>query len=178
MRILRAPLEEQELRSLKAGDEVLIEGIMYAARDQAHQRLFTAAKKGQALPLNIRGQIFYYTGPCPAPPGRVIGSAGPTTSGRMDPYTSELLAQGLRVMIGKGDRSPEVVAAMREYGAVYLATVGGAGAYLARHITAVETVAYADLGPEALLKLEVRSFPALVAIDSFGYNIYWQLMER
>jgi fumarate hydratase subunit beta len=124
------------------------------------------------LPFDLEGQIIYYVGPCPAPPGKVIGSAGPTTSGRMDAYTPFLIERGLKAMIGKGDRSSEVIAAMKKYGAVYLATVGGAGAYLAERIKKVETIAYPELGPEALLKLELRQFPCIVAIDCQGHNIY------
>lgn len=178
MRILKAPLNDQQVRDLHAGEEVLIDGVIYALRDAGHKRLVDTLKNNRTLPLNIEGQIIYYTGPCPAPPGRVIGSAGPTTSSRMDDYTPQLLAQGLRAMIGKGDRSREVIEAMQTYGAVYLAAVGGAGAYLARHITAVETIAYPELGPEALLRLKVQSFPCFVAIDAFGYNIYWQVMDK
>lgn len=178
MKRLKAPLLEHEVQSLRAGDEVLIDGVMYAARDAAHKRLVEAINAGQALPLKMEGQIIYYTGPCPAPPGKVIGSAGPTTSGRMDVYTPTLLARGLRAMVGKGDRNQEVVEAMQRYGAVYLAAVGGAGVYLAQHIVSAETVAYPELGPEALLKLGVRSFPCIVAIDAQGDNIYQQVMTK
>jgi fumarate hydratase subunit beta len=128
--------------------------------------------KGEELPFDINGQIIYYVGPCPAPPGKIIGSAGPTTSGRMDAYAPLLIGKGLRAMIGKGDRSPGVIDAMKEFGAVYLAAVGGAGAYLAQKITAVETIAYPELGPEALLKMHVVDFPCVVAIDAYGNNIY------
>jgi fumarate hydratase subunit beta len=128
--------------------------------------------KGEELPFDINGQIIYYVGPCPAPPGKIIGSAGPTTSGRMDAYAPLLIGKGLRAMIGKGDRSPGVIDAMKEFGAVYLAAVGGAGAYLAQKITAVETIAYPELGPEALLKMQVVDFPCVVAIDAYGNNIY------
>lgn len=169
---IRAPLKEQDIEKLNMGDEVLINGVIYGARDAAHQRIYASLAKGESLPFNLKGQIIYYVGPCPAPPGRVIGAAGPTTSTRMDSYTPFLLQNGLKAMIGKGNREESVVAAMRKYGAVYLAAVGGAGAYLSKRIKAVETIAYPELGPEALLKLEVKNFPCIVAIDSQGNNIY------
>ena len=175
---IQAPLQEEVVRSLRGGDEVLIDGVIYAARDAAHKRMAEAIAQNLALPFNPQGQIIYYVGPCPAPPGRVIGSAGPTTSGRMDAYTPALLERGLRAMIGKGERSQAVVQAMQRYGAVYLAAVGGAGVYLAERIIAVETVAYPELGPEALLKLEVESFPCIVAIDAYGGNIYQEVRNR
>lgn len=170
--ILKAPLDVNTLRQLHAGDEVLVQGTVYAARDAAHQRMTTALEAGEQLPFNIEGQILYYVGPCPAPPGRIIGSAGPTTSSRMDTYTPALLQKGLKAMIGKGDRSQQVKDAMKEHGAVYLAAVGGAGVYLAQRIIAVETVAYPELGPEALLKMEFQDFPCIVAIDIWGKSVY------
>lgn len=170
--ILRAPLENSILQQLKAGDEVLVQGTVYAARDAAHQKMIAALESGDQLPFDITGQIIYYVGPCPAPPGRIIGSAGPTTSSRMDVYTPALLARGLKAMIGKGDRSQIVKDAMIKYGAVYLAAVGGAGVYLSRRITSVETVAYPELGPEALLKMEFKDFPCIVAIDNQGNSVY------
>jgi len=151
---------------------VRVEGTVYAARDQAHHRMAEAIQAGRELPFDLQGQIIYYVGPCPAPPGRVIGSAGPTTSGRMDAYAPLLIARGLRAMIGKGSRNQDVKKAMRENGAVYLLTVGGAGAYLAERITAAEVIAYPELGPEALYRLEVRDFPCIVAIDAEGNDIY------
>lgn len=154
------------------GEEVLVEGSIYTARDAAHKRIAEAIRTGQDLPFDPNGQIIYYVGPCPAPPGRVIGSAGPTTSGRMDAYAPLLIKRGLRVMIGKGSRDEAVIEAMQKYGALYLAAVGGAGAYLARKIVAAEIVAYPELGPEAILKLEVKDFPCIVAIDAQGNNIY------
>jgi fumarate hydratase subunit beta len=172
VKVLQAPLKGKDIMELNMGDEVLIQGTVYAARDAAHRLMTEGLAQGENLPFDINGQIIYYTGPCPAAPGRVIGSAGPTTSGRMDAYTPALLAQGLKAMIGKGMRSPEVIQAMKEHGAVYLATVGGAGAYLAKRIKSVTTVAYPELGPEALLRLEVTDFPAIVAIDARGNNIY------
>ncbi len=178
MKRLRAPLTENAVQSLRVGDEILIDGYIYAARDAAHKRMIEAIVLGQDLPFDPRGQIIYYVGPCPAPPGKVIGSAGPTTSGRMDAYTPALLERGLRGMIGKGDRSQAVVEAMQRFGAVYLAAVGGAGVYLAERIVSAQTVAYPELGPEALLRLEVRSFPCIVAIDSYGDNIYQEVRNR
>lgn len=175
---LKAPLTEHEIQSLRVGDEVLIDGYIYAARDAAHKRMIAALEQGQALPFDPEGQMIYYVGPCPAPPGKVIGSAGPTTSGRMDVYTPPLLERGLKAMIGKGDRSQAVVKAMKKHGAVYLAAVGGAGVYLAERIVAADPVAYPDLGPEALLRLKVESFPCVVAIDAHGDNIYEQVRCR
>jgi len=160
------------LQQLNAGDEVLVQGTVYAARDAAHKKMIAALESGGQLPFDINGQIIYYVGPCPAPPGRIIGSAGPTTSSRMDVYTPALLSRGLKAMIGKGDRSPVVKEAMVQYGAVYLAAVGGAGVYLSRRITAVETIAYPELGPEALLKMEFKDFPCIVAIDMRGNSVY------
>jgi len=172
VKTIRAPLELEDLCSLQVGEEVRVEGIIYAARDQAHHRMVETIRAGQELPFDLQGQIIYYVGPCPAPPGRVIGSAGPTTSGRMDAYAPLLIARGLRAMIGKGSRNQDVKKAMQEYGAVYLLTVGGAGAYLAERITAAEVIAYPELGPEALYRLEVRDFPCIVAIDTEGHDIY------
>lgn len=170
--ILRAPLDGNTLQQLHAGDQVLVQGTVYAARDAAHQKMIAALETGGQLPFDIDGQIIYYVGPCPAPPGRIIGSAGPTTSSRMDPYTPDLLQRGLKAMIGKGSRSQQVRQAMKKHGAVYLAAVGGAGVYLAQRITAVETVAYPELGPEALLKMEFKDFPCIVAIDIWGKSVY------
>ncbi len=172
MKIIKAPLSGEAVKDLNCGDQVLVQGTIYGARDAAHHRLAESLTRGEALPLDLNGQIFYYVGPCPAPTGRVIGSAGPTTSGRMDSYTPLLLEHGLKGMIGKGERSPGVVEAMKKHGAVYLATVGGAGAYLARCITASRLRAYSDLGPEALWELTVKDFPCIVAIDCYGRSIY------
>lgn len=170
--ILRAPLDSNALQELNAGDEVLVQGTVYAARDAAHQRMIAALKADGQLPFDIDGQIIYYVGPCPAPPGRIIGSAGPTTSSRMDAYTPVLLQRGLKAMIGKGGRSAQVIEAMINHGAVYLAAVGGAGVYLSQKIKMVETVAYPELGPEALLKMEFEDFPCIVAIDVRGKSVY------
>ncbi|MCX5780810.1 MAG: FumA C-terminus/TtdB family hydratase beta subunit [Firmicutes bacterium] len=172
MKIIKAPLRRADIEKLKMGEEVWVEGTVYAARDAAHKRMVEAIQAGQDMPFEPDGQIMYYVGPCPAPPGRVIGSAGPTTSGRMDAYAPLLIERGLRVMIGKGARDQGVIAAMQKFGAVYLATVGGAGAYLAQKIVAAEIIAYPELGPEALYKLEVQGFPCIVAIDAGGNDIY------
>ena len=169
---LQAPLSNEELAGLNIGDEVLIQGIVYAARDAAHKKMIEALQRDEELPFPISGQIIYYVGPCPAPPGRVIGAAGPTTSGRMDSYTPALLEQGLKAMIGKGPRNEEVINAIQKHGAVYLAAIGGAGAYLAQRIESAEMLAYPELGPEAILKLNLIDFPCIVAIDSRGNNIY------
>lgn len=172
MKVLQAPLLGKDIIELNMGDEVLLQGTVYAARDAAHRLMVESLVRGENLPFAISGQIIYYVGPCPAVPGRIIGSAGPTTSGRMDAYTPALLELGLKAMIGKGSRSPEVIEAMKKNGAVYLATVGGAGAYLAKRIKSAATIAYPELGPEALLRLEVKDFPCIVAIDARGNNIY------
>lgn len=169
---LSAPLNREDILQLHMGDEILINGTVYAARDAAHKNMVESMDQGEELPFDVNGQIIYYVGPCPAPPGKIIGSAGPTTSGRMDAYAPSLIEKGLRAMIGKGNRSQGVIAAMKKFNAVYLAAVGGAGAYLAQKITAVETIAYPELGPEALLKMQVKDFPCVVAIDVYGNNIY------
>ncbi|HUW18559.1 MAG TPA: Fe-S-containing hydro-lyase [Sedimentisphaerales bacterium] len=169
---LQAPLTEAEARSLKAGDEVVINGVMYAARDIAHKRLCEAIEAGQKLPFELEGAIIYFVGPTPAPPGRVIGAAGPTTSSRMDPFSPRLIANGLRAMVGKGYRNERVREALKRYGAVHLAAVGGAGALLSRHIVAAEVIAYGDLGTEAIRRLKVVDFPAIVAYDAYGNTVY------
>jgi fumarate hydratase subunit beta len=165
-------------RQLKAGDFVEISGIVYAARDAAHKKLIEMLDAGKELPFDIKDQVIYYTGPCPAKPGCVIGSAGPTTSGRMDAYTPRLIELGLSGMIGKGLRSNEVVEAMKKYGAVYFGAVGGAGALLSRCIVSEEMVAFPELGTEALRRLVVRNFPAVVVIDSEGGDLYSSGRER
>jgi len=146
--------------------------VVYTARDAAHRRLVDALEKGGPLPFDLTGQTLYYMGPSPAPPGHIIGSAGPTTSSRMDVYTPRLLAAGIRAMMGKGQRSPEVKEALKKYGAVYMITIGGAGALLQRCIKKVEVVAYEDLGPEAILRLEIEDFPAIVANDVYGGDVF------
>jgi fumarate hydratase subunit beta len=157
---------------LRAGDQVTINGVIYTARDAAHRRLVELIDRGQELPLELEGQVIYYVGPTPASPGRPTGSAGPTTSSRVDVYTPRLLDRGVLAVIGKGERSQEVAASLRENGAVYLAAVGGAGALLAEHILSAEPVAYPELGPEAIFRMEVRDFPAIVVIDTAGGNLY------
>jgi len=169
---LCAPLAEKDIRRLKAGDEVILRGVVYTARDMAHKRLCAALDAGEGLPINLNGAILYFVGPTPARPGRVIGAAGPTTSARMDPFSPTLIAHGLRAMIGKGYRSEEVRRALQQYGAVHLSTLGGAGALLSRHIVRAEVVAYEDLGTEAIHKLEVVDFPAIVAYDAAGGSVY------
>ena len=167
-----SPVEPKAIEGLRAGDQVLISGVVYTARDAAHKRLFQALEKGEPLPFDIRGQTIYYMGPSPARPGQVIGSAGPTTSGRMDIYTPRLLSAGLKAMIGKGSRSPEVKEAIKQYKAIYFAAVGGAGALIARSIKKVEVVVYEDLGAEAIRRLEVEDFPAIVINDIYGGDLY------
>lgn len=172
-RYITTPLTIEIVRSLKAGDEVLISGILYTARDAAHRRFYEALIKGEALPVDLAGQILYYTGPTPARPGTIIGSAGPTTSYRMDEYTPLLLEKtGLSGMIGKGNRSHKVREAILGFGAVYLAAIGGAGALISQCIKSAEVVAYQDLGPEAVHRLEIENFPAVVALDSAGGCVF------
>ena len=170
---VHTPLTPEEARKLKSGDSVLLSGVVYTARDAAHKRLVALLDEGKPLPVELRDQLIYFVGPCPAPPGHPIGSAGPTTSGRMDAYSPRLIADcGLRGMIGKGNRSAAVIDAMKQYGAVYFAATGGAGALIARCIRKCEIIAFPDLGPEAIHRLEVENFPLVVAIDSLGNNLY------
>ncbi len=169
---ITTPLTAEVVKSLKAGDNVLISGVIYTARDAAHKRLVDLIREGKELPLPIEGQVIYYVGPSPAKSGAAIGSAGPTTSYRMDPYAPELIKLGLKGMIGKGARGQEVVDAMKTYGAVYFAATGGAAALIARSIKKAEVVAYEDLGAEAIRRLEVEDFPAIVAQDCFGNSLY------
>ncbi len=169
---LMNPISEQELLKLKAGDRVLLSGTIYTARDAAHKRMFEALERGEELPFDVKGQTIYYVGPTPSKPGHVIGSAGPTTSGRMDKYTPSLLDLGLKGMIGKGYRSEEVIESMKKNKAVYFAAIGGSGALIARTIQSVEVVAYEDLGPEAIYKLTIKDFPAVVIVDSEGNDWY------
>ena len=167
-----AQLDLDTAKSLRSGDMVYITGIIYTARDAAHKRMNEALDKGEELPLNMEGNIIYYMGPSPAREGRPIGSAGPTTAIRMDKYAPRLLDMGLRGMVGKGKRSNEVIEAIKRNGAVYLAAIGGAGALLSKAIIKSEVIAYDDLGTEAIRKLEVKDFPAIVVIDSQGNNLY------
>jgi fumarate hydratase subunit beta len=169
-----SPIEEKVIEKLTAGTKVTISGVIYTARDAAHHRIIQALDRGEELPFDLEGQTIYYTGPSPAPPGRVIGAAGPTTSHRMDRYTPRLLAAGIKALIGKGSRSPEVREAIKKYKAVYLAATGGAGALLARTIKQVEVIAYQELGTEAILKLTVEDFPAIVANDTYGEDLFEQ----
>jgi fumarate hydratase subunit beta len=169
---LKTPLSEATVRGLKAGDEVLISGVIYTARDQAHKRLCELVDAGKRLPIELEGAVIYFTGPTPARPGRVIGAAGPTTSSRMDGFSPKLIALGLRGMIGKGYRGSEVVAAMKKYGAAHFAGIGGAGALLGKCIVKSEIVAYEDLGTEAIRRLEVVELPATVAYDATGGSVY------
>ncbi len=169
---IQPPLSEADVRLLKAGDEVLITGVIYTARDMAHKRLCKTIDSGGKLPFELEGAIVYFCGPTPALPGRVIGAAGPTTSSRMDAFSPKLIAKGLKAMIGKGYRNNEVREALKKYGAVHLSTIGGAGALLSKHITASEVIAYEDLGTEAIRKLDVVDFPAIVAYDAGGNTVY------
>lgn len=169
---LQPPLTDSVVRSLKVGDEVLLSGIIYTARDMAHKRLCEEINAGNKLPFELEGAVIYFVGSTPARPGKVIGAAGPTTSSRMDAFSPILIAKGLKAMIGKGYRSIEVRDALKKYGAVHLSTIGGAGALLSRHIISAEVIAYEDLGTEAVRKLQVVDFPAVVAYDSYGSTIY------
>lgn len=175
---LHTPLTATDVNGLRAGMRVLLTGEVYTARDAAHARLAELLKRGEPVPFPIEGSVIYYAGPSPAPPGRIIGSAGPTTAGRMDRYTPALIAAGLRGMIGKGSRSAEVKEAMQKYGAVYFAAVGGAGVLLARRITRVEIVAWEDLGPEAVRRLWVEKLPLVVAGDRFGSDLYEEAKRK
>lgn len=166
------PLTDETLRDLKAGDNLLLTGVMYVARDAAHKRMIEALDQGKPLPFDIKGATVYFMGPSPAKPGQPIGSAGPTTSGRMDSYSPRLIAEGLKGMIGKGMRSQAVKDAMKKYKAVYLAAVGGAGALISKSIKKSEVVAYEELGAEAVLRLEVKDFPATVINDVYGGDLY------
>ncbi|MBM7582506.1 fumarate hydratase subunit beta [Caldicoprobacter guelmensis] len=171
-KIFHAPVIQEELDTLKIGDMVYLQGSIFTARDAAHKRMYQLIKEGKPLPIELKDQVIYYAGPCPARPGLMIGSCGPTTSSRMDAYTPLLLEHGLKAMIGKGPRSAQVIEAMVKYGAVYLAAVGGAGALIASCIKKVEIVAFEDLGPEAIYRMEVENMPLLVAIDAQGNNLY------
>lgn len=166
------PLSDEDVQALSAGDRVRITGTLYTARDAAHGRLLPLIEGGGALPIDVRGQIIYYTGPSPARPGHVVGSVGPTTGGRMDRFTPPLLGLGLKGTIGKGHRSAAVKAALRQHRAVYLGAIGGAGAVLSRYVRKADVVAYEDLGTEAIRRLEVEDFPAIVINDCHGGDLY------
>ncbi|MCX5800523.1 MAG: Fe-S-containing hydro-lyase [Candidatus Eisenbacteria bacterium] len=173
-----APLTDNVVQDLRAGDEVFISGVIYAARDAAHKRMVDLLSKGEPLPFDIKGQVVYYAGPTPTRPGEVIGSAGPTTSYRMDPYAPILIQHGLKGMIGKGQRTEPVVEAMKKFKAVYFAAVGGAGALIARAVKANKIVAYEELGPEAVRMLEVVDFPVIVAQDCHGGDLFVEGVKK
>ena len=175
---LKTPLSQDDVEPLRAGDMVTISGKIYTARDTAHKRLVSLLDKNQDIPVPLKGQIFYYAGPSPAAPGKVIGAVGPTTSYRMDPYAPRLLELGLKGMIGKGKRSKEVVDAMVKYKGIYMAAIGGAGALLARSVKSVRIVAYEDLGPEAIRELVVEKFPAIIINDTVGNDLYADSQNR
>lgn len=171
-KIINTPLTDEAINGLKAGDRILLNGVIYTGRDVAHKRLVELIKKGEELPMDIRNQTIYYVGPCPTKPGQVIGSAGPTTSGRMDAYAPLLMEKGLKGMIGKGIRNQQVVDAIIKYNCVYFAAIGGAGALLAEAIKEAEIIAFPDLGAEAIYKLRVENFPVTVIIDNEGNDLY------
>lgn len=169
---IELPLTQEKVASLKAGDSVLLNGVLYTGRDAAHKKMVEALERGEELPFDVRDQVIYFVGPTPPKPGQVIGSAGPTTSGRMDAYSPKLIERGLTGMVGKGLRSQEVVESMKKHGAVYFGAIGGTGALLAKRIVSSEVIAYPELGPEAIRKLEVKDFPVMVIIDKDGNNLY------
>lgn len=172
MRKTNAPLKDKDIERLKIGEEVLLSGVIYTARDQTHKRLVEAISKNRKLPMDLTGQIIYYCGPTKTPKGKIIGSCGPTTSSRMDEFTPILLKTGLLGMIGKGSRSKEVIRAIKKYKAVYFLTYAGCGALLSKYVKKAKPIAYKDLGSEAIYKLEVKDFPVIVGIDSQGRSIY------
>lgn len=175
---LTTPLSTEDVENLNIGDKVLLNGVILTGRDAAHKRLFDLINEGKELPIGIKGQVIYYVGPTPAKPGKPIGSAGPTTSYRMDPYSPKLIELGLKGMIGKGNRSRSVIEAMKRFKAVYFGATGGAGALLAKRIKKAEIVAYPDLGPEAIRKLEVEDFPVTVINDTKGNDLYQEGLEK
>ncbi len=177
-RHIKAPIEKEEAKTLRAGDYVYITGTIYTARDAAHKRMDETLNEGGELPVDLNGQIIYYMGPSPAREGRPIGSAGPTTASRMDKYAPRLLDLGLGAMVGKGKRSPAVINAIMRNGSVYFAAVGGAGALLSKCIKKSEVIAYEDLGTEAIRRLEVETLPVIVVIDSQGNNLYETAIEE
>ena len=178
MKKLMLPLDEKQIRNLTAGEKIYLSGYIYTARDAAHKKLHEAIEKGEKLPINLDEACIYYAGPCPAKPGEVIGSCGPTTSARMDRYTPELLERGLRLIIGKGERDEAVCESLVKNGAVYLAAVGGCGALIKKCIKSAEMIAYPELLSEAIRKLYVEDFPLIVAIDSKGGNMYVSGKEK
>lgn len=177
-KIVTVPLLERDIETLKAGDYVYLTGTIYTARDAAHKRMYESLKNGEKLPIELNGNVLYYLGPSPAREGQVIGSAGPTTSSRMDKYTPDMLDLGLKGMVGKGKRSPRVIEAMKRNHAVYFAAVGGAGALLSQCIKSSEVIAYDDLGTEAIRRLYIEELPVIVVIDKDGNNLYETATER
>jgi len=169
---ITTPLCDNDITRLKAGDTVYISGVIYTGRDAAHKRMYEAALKNEEPPFDFSGAVIYYAGPAPPPPGRIIGSIGPTTSGRMDTYSPLLIERGLKAMIGKGGRSADVISAVKKHCGVYFAATGGVGALLAKRVTSSQIIAYEDLGTEAIRRLEVLNFPVIVAIDAFGGSVY------
>ncbi len=174
---LHTPLNDEDILKLKAGDDVLITGHVYGARDAVHKKFFELLERGKPLPVSLEGEMIYYAGPSPAPPGKVIGACGPTTSSRMDCYTGKLLSLGLKGMLGKGARSEEAAEAVKKYRAVYFSAVGGLGALLSLRIKEAEVIAFPELGPEALWRLKLEEFPALVAIDARGVDFYKTILK-
>ncbi len=175
---VQLPLSDDLVKTLHAGDELLLTGVMYVGRDAAHKRMIEALETGKPLPMDAKGQVIYFMGPTPARPGKIMGSAGPTSSYRMDPYSPRLMAEGFKGMIGKGARSGEVKEAMKKYGAVYLSAIGGAGALISGCIKKAEVIAYEDLGAEALWRLDVQDFPVTVINDIYGGDVYEEGRSR
>jgi fumarate hydratase subunit beta len=177
-RRIQTPLTKEVVGSLRTGDMILLSGEVYTARDVAHRRLYEALMKGEALPIDLSKAVIFYAAPTPTPPGKIIGSIGPTTSYRMDFFTPKLIENGLKGMIGKGNRSPEVIAALKECGAVYFGAIGGIAALSARCVKKAELIAYEDLGPEAIRKLTIVDFPAIVINDAYGNDLYVQVQKK
>ncbi len=175
---LQTPLDDSALETMRAGERYLISGVLYTARDRAHRRIADIVETGGPLPFDMKGALIYYAGPSPAPPGKAAGSAGPTTSTRMDPFTETMLRLGVKGFIGKGKRGTSVRSLLGEYRAVYFATYGGAGAYLSTRIVAAEPVAFLDLGPEAVYRYEVREFPVIVVNDIYNGDMYESVLRR
>ncbi len=169
---IKTPLAKKDIKKLKTGNEVLLSGTIFTARDAAHERFFRLIKNGKRIPLGLKGAVIYYAGPTPPKPGAAIGSCGPTTGSRMDPFTPSLIKLGLGGMIGKGERSKEVREAIRRYGSIYFLATGGIGALLSKRVKSSKQILYKDLGPEAVYRLEVEDFPLIVGIDAKGNDIY------
>ncbi len=175
---ISTPLDKELVKTLQAGEWILLSGWVYTARDQAHQRIFELLEQGRELPFSLKDQLIYYTGPSPAKPGEIIGSAGPTTSSRMDKYTPKLYELGLSATLGKGERSPEIIEAVKKFTGLYLVTIGGAGVYLSERIKQVKVIAWEDLGPEAVYQLYLEDFPCLVAYDSQGRDYFSEQRKK